>query len=297
MACAVHRAPAYHCREVGEFELIARLAGALGDTRPGRDARDRRRRRGARARPRRVHRPAGRGRPLPPGHVRRSTTSAGRRSPSTSPTSRRWAPRRSVRSSAWRSAAAGRDDAVAALRRPRRVRARPAAARSSAATSRARPGADAGGDGARPRRRARHAARGARVGDVLAVTGSLGGSRGRPAAARGRRRARRRRPRRWPTATAGRCRGVADGRAAGGATCTRCSTSPTASRPTRAGWPRPAASASRSTSTRSRSSRAWRRWRRRAAVEPGRVRGHRRRGLRAARGAAGGGAGRSPPCR
>ncbi len=30
MACAVHRAPAYHCREVGEFELIARLAAALG---------------------------------------------------------------------------------------------------------------------------------------------------------------------------------------------------------------------------------------------------------------------------
>ncbi len=30
MACAVHRAPAYHCREVGEFDLIARLAAALG---------------------------------------------------------------------------------------------------------------------------------------------------------------------------------------------------------------------------------------------------------------------------
>jgi len=35
VACAVHRAPAYHCREVGEFELIARLAGALGETGPG----------------------------------------------------------------------------------------------------------------------------------------------------------------------------------------------------------------------------------------------------------------------
>ena len=31
MACAVYRAPAYHCREVGEFDLIARLAAALGD--------------------------------------------------------------------------------------------------------------------------------------------------------------------------------------------------------------------------------------------------------------------------
>ena len=30
MACAVHRAPAYHCHEVGEFDLIARLAAVLG---------------------------------------------------------------------------------------------------------------------------------------------------------------------------------------------------------------------------------------------------------------------------
>ncbi len=35
MACAVHRAPAYHCREVGEFDLIARLAAALGDAGAG----------------------------------------------------------------------------------------------------------------------------------------------------------------------------------------------------------------------------------------------------------------------
>ena len=96
MACAVHRAPAYHCREVGEFDLIARLAAALG--------------------------PAGAGVTTAIGddaavlapdlvvstdltvedvHFRRATTawptSAGRRSRSPCPTSRPWAPSRSAR--------------------------------------------------------------------------------------------------------------------------------------------------------------------------------------------------------
>ena len=119
---------------------------------------------------------------------------------------------------------------------------------------------------------------GARPGDRVGVTGHARRRRRGPGDPRRRRRARASSSR----ATCGRGRGCGGPAARARRGDARCSTSRTASPPTRGGWPRRAACGSCSTRARSRWLRAWRRWRRRSA-RPGRARRDRRRGLRAAR--------------
>ena len=213
--CAVHRAPAYHCRDAwGEFDLIARLAAALGDPGAGRDGR-------RSATTRRCSRPTSSCRPtclVEDVHVRRATTALGghrlegaRRRPC--PTSPRWARSRSARC---RPRARHRLDAGRGGRRSTRASAACAAACGCPVVGRRRLAGARSlmlavtvfGRAAAPATRA--AARGRRRAGRDRQPRRLGGRPARCSRARSRPTAEAGRAGR--SATAGRCRALAEGR-------------------------------------------------------------------------------------